>query len=160
MIPIMPAPVLIGDATAMLEAVLVEVRVLLARLAGNPEQIETIDLNSLPLDARTRALLRDRLGQGEVVATIEAAGRSQVVETAYPGVWWIRHETGEDDSALEQITVARVPALLCAHPVDIERASLRLADDLGRMPVPRRAGPTGSELLGRPAQDNLEASDG
>ncbi len=111
-------------------AVLHEVARLLAQLAAEPALSETIDLHSLPLTDAERAQLRQRLGHGEVDAMLEIAGPTRIVETAYAGVWWVRHADAADRSVLEQIVVARVPALLLAHPDDIADAARRLVAEL------------------------------
>ena len=153
MIPIVAVPGALDApaaraAPAIPDAVLAEIGTLLARLACDPTHVGAIDLGSLPLDACQRARLRERLGRGEVIAVVDAAGRSEVAETAYAGVWWVRHEQDAHDTALEQIVVARVPALLSAHPADIERAARLLAHELALV--------SGADA----AQQDLEATDG
>ena len=55
-------------------------------------QAGSIDLRSLPLSDADRAQLEELLGRGEVQAKLDLAGASEVWETTYPGVWWIRHK--------------------------------------------------------------------
>lgn len=124
--PLKPAP----PASPAALAVLREVAGLLDGLAADPTLDHTIDLRSLPLADADRAALRAWLGQGEVDALLQAAGTTRLQETAYAGVWWVRHGDEDAPDALEQIVVARVPALLPAHPEDIVAAARRLADDL------------------------------
>jgi hydrogenase-1 operon protein HyaF len=109
-------------------AVLCEVIDLLGRLDGDASFHQAIDLHALPLTAHDVAALRAHLGDGEVDAAVDAAGRSRVVETAYAGVWWLDHgpAAGGADGARAQIVVARVPDLLLAHPADIAAARARL----------------------------------
>lgn len=108
-------------------AVLHEVATALGALAHDERSEHTIDLHSLPLGDDERAWLRARLGSGEVHATLDVAGRSTVDETAFPGVWWVRHADADGRAWLEQIVVARAPALLLAHPDDVAAGAARLA---------------------------------
>jgi hydrogenase-1 operon protein HyaF len=107
-------------------AVLHEVAASLQALARSPRRSRAIDLNSLPLDTAERAALRNRLGQGEVQARLQAAGETRVDETAFAGVWWVRHADADGQPLQEQIVVARLPPLLPAHRDDITAAAGRL----------------------------------
>lgn len=107
-------------------AVLVEIATALARLAETGEET-LIDLRSLPLSPDDLAHLDEILGPGEVTCALDVAGRSEVRETGHSGVWWIRHFGADDQVAVEEITVARVPEILMSHPDDIARAARRLA---------------------------------
>jgi hydrogenase-1 operon protein HyaF len=127
------------------QAVLREVGQLLAQLAVQPDFCAAVDLRSLPMDDAERDALRQRLGFGEVKAAFDAGGPTQITETAYAGVWWIRH--GDEDAGgplFEQIVVARVPELLLADPAAIVDSSARLDGDLGIevAPAQRDAGNT------------------
>jgi hydrogenase-1 operon protein HyaF len=121
-----------GVAAALLR----EVAALLERLAADPGFSETIDLHGLPLTDAERARLRQRLGDGEVDARLEIAGPTRITETAYAGVWWLRHADADDRPVLEQIVVARVPALLLAHPEDVADAARRLVAELDTRGTP------------------------
>jgi hydrogenase-1 operon protein HyaF len=99
----------------------------LRRLAADPQVDETLDLANLPLSPQDRDRLRAWLGEGEVSATLNVVGPTQVQETAFAGIWWITHRAPDGRVQLEQINVARMPALLCAQPDDIPDAVLRLA---------------------------------
>jgi hydrogenase-1 operon protein HyaF len=113
----------VGDRVG---AVLHEVAQALQALARNPRRSRAIDLNSLPLDDAERAALRTRLGQGEVQASVQAAGETRVDETAFAGVWWVEHAGADGRPLQAQIVVARVPPLLPAHRDDIAAAAGRL----------------------------------
>lgn len=112
-------------------AVLHEVASALDALVRDERTQYTIDLHSLPLDDDERAWLRARLGSGEVRAALDVAGQSTVDETGFAGVWWVRHGDADGRTWLEQIVVARVPALLLAHPDDVADAAGRLAAAVG-----------------------------
>ena len=111
-------------------AVLREVARLLDALARDTRFTETVDLHSLPLLDSDREQLRQRLGRGEIEAAFDFAGPTRITETAYAGVWWVRHADADDRAVLEQIVVAQVPALLLAHRADIDDAARRLATEL------------------------------
>jgi hydrogenase-1 operon protein HyaF len=114
----------VGDVIAA--AVLREIAAMLAMLADDTAFSDAIDLHSLPLTDRGREQLRQRLGRGEIDVALDLAGPTRVTETAYAGAWWLRHADADDRTLLEQIVVARVPALLLAHTADIAEAALRL----------------------------------
>lgn len=119
------------QAPDRVDAVLHEVAGALQALARSPRRSRIIDLHGLPLDEAERERLRERLGQGEVQARLQAAGETRVDETAFAGVWWVCHADGAGRPVQQQIVVARVPPLLPAHPDDIRAAAGRLAAALG-----------------------------
>ena len=85
-----------------------------------------IDLQSLPLTPGDYELLREVLAEGEVHATIDAIGPTEVRETLFPGVWWITHYNVEGDIMADVIEVAFVPDILKSHPDDVSEARDRL----------------------------------
>ncbi len=91
---------------------------------------DAIDLRSLPLTAADRAELEEALGRGEVSARLEIAGQSELWETAYAGVWWLRHMGVGDQVAAESIEITPLPDLLASHPDDIGLAAARLTAEL------------------------------
>lgn len=123
------APCLSERATGMAMSVLTEIHQMLEALAESG-QAGSIDLRSLPLSDADRAELEQALGRGEVQASMDLAGESEVWETTYPGVWWIRHKGAGGKIATEEISVCRIPEILKTHPVDIEAAAARLKQEL------------------------------
>jgi len=79
-----------------------------------------IDLRALPLTPADLDWLRETLGQGQVMATLEAEGESTLTETVCPGVWWVTHHNEHGAVASEFIEVTLVPELLKAHPDDVK----------------------------------------
>ena len=143
-------PCLSGKHTGMAWSILAEIGQLLEALSANGEA-GSIDLRSLPMTDADREQLEELLGRGEVQADLDLAGASEVWETSYAGVWWIRHKGAGDKIASEEIAVTAVPEILITHPVDIEAAATRLRDDLSQ----------GMAAMDLPAQDQeneLEAS--
>jgi hydrogenase-1 operon protein HyaF len=123
------APCLSDRATGMALSVLAEIGSMLDALSESG-RAGSIDLRSLPLSDADRAQLEEVLGRGEVRAELDIAGASEVWETIYPGVWWIRHRGAGDKIASEEISVCRIPEILITHPVDIEAAAGRLRQEL------------------------------
>lgn len=80
-----------------------------------------IDLHSLPLAPQQRLDLQQRLGRGEVAASLDVAGGSEVWETRYPGVWWVRHVGAGDRIAVERIEITAIPEILVAPREDLAR---------------------------------------
>jgi len=109
----------------LVDALLLEVAGLLQNLlaCGKPG---SIDLMGLPLSPNCLAALDDRLGRGEVTATLNAAGQSQFRETAFPGVWWTSHEDESGRIVAQLIEVAFIPEILRAETAEIRRGHARL----------------------------------
>lgn len=123
------APCLSDRATGMALSVLAEISRMLEALSESG-QAGAIDLRSLPLSDVDRAQLEEVLGRGEVRAELDIAGKSEVWETTYPGVWWIRHRGADSKIATEEISVCTIPEILITHPVDIKAAAGRLREEL------------------------------
>lgn len=115
--------------TGMADAVLAEIAERLAAVATT-ETTERIELTAMPLTVADRADLEERLGRGEVVATIDSAGRSDVWETQFSGVWFVRHYGENDRPASECVEIGAVPAILRSHRADMAAAAARLASVL------------------------------
>lgn len=111
--------------TGMAWSLLSEIHTLLGRLAQSGET-SAIDLRSMPLTGADRAQLEALLGKGEVSAHLDVLGASDVWETGYSGVWWVRHMGAGDTVSSEEIAITPVPEILRAHPADIVAASERL----------------------------------
>jgi hydrogenase-1 operon protein HyaF len=92
----------------------------LARRLLDSGESSAIDLRALPLTPADLDWLRETLGQGQVVATLEAEGESTLTETVCPGVWWVTHKNENGAVASEFIEVTFAPELLKAHPEDVK----------------------------------------
>jgi hydrogenase-1 operon protein HyaF len=119
------APCMTGHTTGMAYSILAEIGQLLTALSESGEA-GAIDLRSLPMTDVDRGQLEEFLGRGEVRAELDLAGASEVWETSYNGVWWIRHKGAGDKIATEEIAVTSMPEILMTHPVDIAAASRRI----------------------------------
>lgn len=126
--------------TGMAWSVLAEVAQRLRRLAEHNEP-SAIDLRSLPMTEADREQLEELLGQGEVSARLEIAGPSYIRETAYSGVWWIRHMGTGDRIASEEIAITRIPEIFLSDSHDIRAATDRIRSILDLGPE----GPAASE---------------
>ena len=115
--------------TGMTDAVLREIAALLDIFAKTGDTA-AIDLASLPLTDADRADLEKRLGRGEVEAKVSVAGDSEVWETAYAGVWWVRHRGLGGRIACEQVAITATPDILITDREDARAAAKRLSDDL------------------------------
>ncbi len=123
-----PAAMLSGNARVLLG----EISACLKKLLNQGEST-TIDLLAMPLNAADLDWLRQRLGNGEVLITLDADGKSTLQETNCPGVWWVQHHNPAGGVMSAFIEITPVPALARAHPDDmrngLERLT-RLMDDL------------------------------
>lgn len=128
------APCMTTQSTGMAWSILTEIRQLLDAL-NEQGTVGSIDLRSLPMTNADREQLENLLGRGEVHAELDLAGTSEVWETAFAGVWWIRHKGAADKIACEEIAVTAIPEILITHPVDIEAAAARLGNELSQAPV-------------------------
>ncbi|RMG38166.1 MAG: hydrogenase accessory protein HupE [Gammaproteobacteria bacterium] len=115
--------------TGNITPILHEIRHALTRLADSGEPT-TIDLSGIPFAPGERDALLERLGQGEIQATLQALGESRLYETAYPGVWVVIHKSPQDIELTAHIEVTRVPALLTTPLDDVREAADALAADL------------------------------
>ncbi len=108
-----------------ISALLAEIATLLEKFIATGQSAE-IDLKSLPMGALEYEQLRLALGQGEVAANLEAIGPSEIIETKYPGVWWVTHYNVEGDIVADLIEIANCPAILTSQPQDMQAGLARL----------------------------------
>ena len=71
-------------------------------------------------------LVKDEKTANEVEAKINVAGETEVWETSYSGVWWIRHKGAGDQVLSDQIVVTTIPEILKTHPSDAMASFERL----------------------------------
>ena len=97
-----------------------------------------IDLRSIPLAPGEEEKILNTLGQGEVKATLDALGISEIIETKYTGVWLITHYNDENSIIGRFIEITTMPEILCSQSEDIMTAYRNLAitlnDDLEKGP--------------------------
>jgi HupH hydrogenase expression protein, C-terminal conserved region len=116
--------------TGLAQSVLREIAELLSVLVAEGET-GAIDLHSLPMTPEDRSELEESLGRGDVEAILNVAGTSEVWETRYSGVWWVRHFGADDKIAAERIEITALPEILLTDNADIAAAAERLREDVG-----------------------------
>jgi hydrogenase-1 operon protein HyaF len=122
-----PAPV--GGLGGGVTAILSELAGLLERLA-NGEEPAAIDLRSLPMSAQDRVALQRALGEGEVQATLNAEGLSNIRETQVPGLWWVEHRDRHGELIAELIEVTRMPQILMSALDEIAAGARALREQI------------------------------
>ena len=76
-----------------------------------------------------RDQLEQLLGRGEVQARLEIAGPSEIWETAYAGVWWVRHALQD---AIASSGPTRLPRSAISRPTKARAAQERAEQACGR----------------------------
>jgi hydrogenase-1 operon protein HyaF len=112
----------LGGGVAAILSQLVSLLEALARGGGSA----LIDLRSLPMSPQDRIELQRVLGEGEVTATVQADGLSQIRETGVSGVWWVEHFDRHKALIAELIEVALVPQLLASATDEIAAGAQEL----------------------------------
>lgn len=120
-------PVQVDTAYGNVRPILVEVMHALDTLLDDGAPT-TIDLAGLPFGPGELDQLEDALGQGELVAELDALGNSHIRETAYPGVWWVEHRNVNDEITGRYLEVTRIPDILCSQDADIGAGRARLGE--------------------------------
>lgn len=124
-IPVTTASEFTGNVTPLLH----EIRHALTALLESEEQT-VIDLRAMPLAPGEEERIEAELGRGEVRVELNALGRSDIVETQYPGVWLITHSNTEGKVVGKYIEVALIPDILQAQQGDIEAGLEQLSNTL------------------------------
>jgi len=117
------------DLTYNVQPLLHEIRHALTQLL-ELGKTRIIDLRSLPLAPGEEQKLLDELGQGEVIARLQALGPSEIVETRYPGVWVVVHFNNDNEVIGKFIEVCDIPDLLRSQQEDIRQGLEQLQTQL------------------------------
>lgn len=112
-------------------ALLRELENYLQRLLESGETAR-IDLAGLPLNPADYELLEQVLGHGEVIATVDSLGVSEISDTAIPGIWRIEHYNSEEALVAEFIEVTRCPDLLLTQPEEMKDGLSLLHEAIAR----------------------------
>jgi hydrogenase-1 operon protein HyaF len=130
---------------ASAQALLSEIEDCALRFAETGEE-NSIDLRCLKAMPEERETLASLLGHGEVTATINASGRTELYETSVPCVWWVRHRNGDDEVVGETIEIAEIPEVMLgdrkAVPYGLEALCIAWSFRMQRVPA---ATPTHNE---------------
>jgi len=108
-----------GDFSGNIAPLLHELRHALRRLADSGETT-TIDLRSLPLAPGELEILERTLGGGELSATLNALGPSEILETAFAGIWRIVHYNQNQEIIGYFLEVTTLPTLLQTPIEDLQ----------------------------------------
>jgi hypothetical protein len=81
---------------------------------------EIDELLTVPFGPGDEERLIDLLGTGEVAATIEALGPTQVQGTAIPGVWLLDYRNVEGERLALHLEIAAVPQILRTQSEDLD----------------------------------------
>lgn len=114
---------------AGLEALLREIERMLDTLIAEG-RADSIDLHSLPFSTEDYSQLETFLGRGEVCITLDADGRSELRETVFPGIWWVRHHNGDDELTAEFLEISQIPAIAVTETIEISDGLDRLRERL------------------------------
>lgn len=79
----------------------------------------TIDLRGIPMAPGEEEHILDLLGEGEISATLNALGSSEIRETRFSGVWLITHRNTEGEVMGRLVEVTRIPAILQTQEADL-----------------------------------------
>ena len=112
-------------STGMAQAVMHELHDHLQDLLDN-NVTNVIDLSSLPLSEADKRELENNLGRGEISLTLDSFGNSTIHETAYSGIWWIKHYTEDGILVAELIEICRIPDIAQSHRDDIQQSLQQL----------------------------------
>ena len=84
----------------------------------------------MPLAPGEEKRIETLLGEGEVRVELNTLGRSEIMETRYPGVWLITHRNTEDVLLGRHIEISFIPDILKAQQCDIETGLEQLSSEL------------------------------
>lgn len=118
-----------GNVEPLLHEILHALRRLLHEGTGS-----CIDLMALPLAPGEEERILAILGTGEVRAEITALGRSEIAETAYPGVWLTTHHDERGATLARFIEITPIPDILRSQSEDIAASAERLGGRLSTVP--------------------------
>jgi hydrogenase-1 operon protein HyaF len=118
-------PASYGNTTPILHEILHALRHL--QQTGEPT---TIDLRAIPFGPGDEQQLKHLLGRGEVAVQLHALGKSEIWETAYPGVWMLEHNNTAGERLAWQIEVTCIPAILQTPAEDLAESIDRLDGQL------------------------------
>ena len=89
-----------------------------------------IDLRSIPLAPGEEEIIINTLGQGEVNASLDALGPSEIYETRFAGVWLITHYNEDQAIVSRFIEITRLPDILKSQHEDMSNALMDLDQEL------------------------------
>ncbi|TCT19190.1 hydrogenase expression/formation C-terminal domain-containing protein [Thiobaca trueperi] len=136
---------------ASVTAILTELSEMLANFVetGQPG---VIDLRQRPrMRKATYQTLKDALATGEVSAVVDTESKVEVLETQYPGVWWVTHRDERGGILTELIEITAIPAILRSHSTEIQAGLRRLQRRLAESVPTRESVAAMDETTDRPS---------
>ncbi|WP_298134893.1 hydrogenase expression/formation C-terminal domain-containing protein [Acidiferrobacter sp.] len=124
-IPIRPVTAGAPAGGALADAILAEIASALHEYLDT-RQNHVIDLTGMPLSREDRQRIDAYLGQGEVSMDIHALVHSHIEETAYAGVWRVRHYDMGGGVHSERIEIIDVPEIVRASSADMAHSARRI----------------------------------
>lgn len=110
---------------------------LLQRLIESDEPSH-IDLLAMELDEEDYELLRETLGEGGIMAQVSNFGRVSVMESGYPGVWWVTHMDDDGQVLSDFLEVSYCPEVLIVETEVVEDGFNALKARLFEMGMERK----------------------
>lgn len=117
------------QVTDNVRAILYEINNMMQALLETGET-NSIDLRSLPLLPGEYEALKEILGEGEVLVTLETLGSSRIIETRLTGVWWLFHDDENAERLAEFIEVTYTPEILKSDRAEVASAQFALQQQL------------------------------
>jgi len=103
------------------------------RRLSDQDESTVIDLQAIPMAPGEEQRILQLLGAGEVKATLDALGQSEVAETTYPGVWTVIHRNTHGETVGKYIEITRCPDILCSQDADIKASVERIGETLSEL---------------------------
>jgi hydrogenase-1 operon protein HyaF len=97
-----------------------------------------IDLTAMELGEEDYALLRETLGEGDILAQVTNFGRVSVIECGYAGIWWVTHMDDEGQVLSDFLEVSYCPEVLIADAETVEDGFNALKAQLFEMDMARK----------------------
>jgi hydrogenase-1 operon protein HyaF len=92
-----------------------------------------IDLGAIPMAPGDEVALESFLGRGEVNASLDSLGKSEIRETRFSGVWLITHFNENDERIGRFIEITTMPEILKSQEQDIGAALIELDEQIMEM---------------------------
>jgi len=92
-----------------------------------------IDLGAIPMAPGDEVALESFLGRGEVNASLDSLGKSEIRETRFSGVWLITHFNENDERIGRFIEITTMPEILKSQEQDIGAALIELDEQIIEM---------------------------
>lgn len=97
-----------------------------------------IELTAMELGEADYVLLRETLGEGDVMAEVSNFGEVTVMETGYAGIWWVTHLDEEGQVLSDFLEVGYCPEVLIADSETVEDGFNALKARLFEMEMARK----------------------